>query len=645
MALAASGLPSLFMTRTSNAGQRWSLGFTVAASAMGFTGALLVFGQDATPEIRWPWSLPGGSFHVAMDGLSACFLLPVFLLSGLGAVYGLTYWAQSEHPSNGGLLRFSYGVMAAAMALLLIARNALLFLMAWEIMALAGFFLIATEHERREVQEAGWVYLAAAHLSSLLLFGFFVASFALTGTFEMQPFAARPEHASLLFILGLAGFGVKAGLFPLHVWLPSAHANAPSHVSALFSGIVIKMGVYGVMRMCWMFPNPPLWWGSLILTLGVVSGILGVAFALGQHDIKRLLAYHSIENIGIIFMGLGLAMVGRSLHQPALIALGMAGAVLHVWNHGLFKALLFLAAGAVIHATHTRDIEHLGGLAKRMPHTALLFLVGAVAICGLPPLNGFISELFIYLGLLRAYAFDARDWPLAPFAAAALALIGGLAVACFVKVYGIVFLGEPRSDCAEQGKDAPASMIAPMRVLAGLCILIGMAPLAATGFMERATADWLNVSQSDASALGTVVPLPYVMAFGVALAAGAGLLFAVLWRARGKATTTFTGTWDCGYVMPGPRMQYTASSFAQMLVDMFGWALTPHVSKARCEGYWPRSIAFRSHVPDTVLDRLAIPVFKRTADLLANVRFLQQGRAQLYLAYIVAALLALLVSV
>jgi hydrogenase-4 component B len=641
-ALAVSGLPALAVRGNSNRGQQWSLAVTLAGATMGFCGALMVFGQDTTPELTLPWSIPGGAFHVALDGLSAAFLMPVFLLSGLGTLYGLSYWAQTDHPENGRKLRFFYGIMVSAMALLILARNGILFLMAWEVMALAGYFLITTEHEKKEVQDAGWVYLVAAHLSSLLLFAFFVVYFAVTGSFELQPFAEQPSAAVVLFLLALTGFGIKAGLFPLHVWLPSAHANAPSHISALFSGVVIKMGVYGVMRVCWLFPHPPLWWGSLLMALGIVSGVLGVAFALGQHDIKRLLAYHSIENIGIIFMGLGLAMVGRTLGQPALIALGMAGAVLHVWNHGVFKALLFFAAGSVIHATHTRDIEHMGGLAKRMPQTSLMFLIGAAAICGLPPLNGFISELFIYLGLFRAFAFDARDWPLAPFAAAALALIGGLAVACFVKVFGIVFLGEPRGEHPQRGEESPWSMAVPMRVLAGLCFLIGLAPVVVVLYLERSTNDWQLAAPLAMPGMQELAPVFPLMLLGVVLTAAALVFFAVLWRRKPLADAAQIGTWDCGYIAPTGRMQYTASSFAQMLVGLFAWALTPQMSKTRCEGYWPKGVSFQSHVPDTILDRLVRPAFHYAADLFSHVRVLQQGRAQLYLVYIVVTLLTLL---
>src|SRR5581483_4284440 len=324
------------------------------------------------------------------------------------------------------------------------AENSIVFLLGWEVMALAAFFMVTTEDHDPQVCAAGWLYLAATHCATLALFAVFALLRHLNGSFALKTpeGAVAPEMATAILLLALVGFGVKAGVMPLHVWLPSAHAMAPSHVSALMSGVLIKMGIYGLMRVTSFFPHPPLWWGSLILILGAISGVLGVAFAIGQHDIKRLLAYHSIENIGIIVMGLGLAVFGRSLQHPEWVVLGLSGALLHVWNHSLFKALLFMSAGSVIHATHTREIDHLGGLARVMPRTALAFMIGAVAICGLPPLNGFVSELFIYLGLLRTALanLDARTWAAAALAVPALALIGALACACFVKVYAAVFL-------------------------------------------------------------------------------------------------------------------------------------------------------------------------------------------------------------
>jgi hydrogenase-4 component B len=402
------------------------------------------------------------------------------------------------------------------------------------------------------------------------------------------------------------------------------------------SGVLIKTGVYGLARTAAGFDHPPLWWGGTVLALGAVSAVLGVAFAIGQHDLKRLLAWHSVENIGIIFMGLGLALIGRAAGRPELVLLGLAGALLHVWNHGLFKALLFLGAGAVIHATGTRELDRLGGLLKRMPLTALLFLVGAVAICGLPPLNGFVSELFLYLGLLRAAAtHDGRWWLGAAFAAPALALVGGLAVACFVKVCGAVFLGEPRTQAAAQAHEAPRLMLGPMAALALACFAIGLAPALAAPVLDAAASVFGVTAR-----LGAAVPLGALTTAGLVLLATVAALGAALaWRVRGAAAAP---TWDCGYAAPSARMQYTASSLAQTLVGLFSFALRPHASRPKLAGPFPVSAAFRSHVPDPVLDGLVLPGARHVARAFESLRFLQDGNAQAYLGYILLTLVLLL---
>ena len=456
---AVSGLPGLFFGRNSLSGQFLTTLLAVLGAAVGLGGVGWYWATGESRPIVLPWAIPGAEFDIAMDGLSAIFLVPVFLVSLLGNVYGLGYWKQTEHPQNGRKLRLFYGLLTAGMALVVVARNGILFLFAWEIMALAAFFLVTTEDDKQEVRETGWVYLVATHVATMCLFALFALMRAAGGSFKLAPLAAgtlTPGIATAIFILAIVGFGVKAGIMPLHVWLPSAHAIAPSHVSALMSGVIIKMGIYGLVRVTSWLPDPPLAWGAILLALGAISGILGVAFAIGQHDLKRLLAYHSIENIGIIVMGLGLALIGRSLDRPEWVILGLSGCLLHVWNHATFKALLFFAAGSVIHAAGTRDIDHLGGLAKTMPRTAFCFLVGAVAICGLPPLNGFVSEFFIYLGSFGTFVNKTPpSFAVAGFGAAALALIGALAVACFVKVYGAVFLGTARLEHGPHGTNLP----------------------------------------------------------------------------------------------------------------------------------------------------------------------------------------------
>ena len=363
---AASGIPGLFSSRTSTAGQWATTLLAVLGAALGLAGVARFWTSGHSSPIEQAWSIiPGAEFSIEMDGLSAFFLVPIFLISMLGSIYGLGYWKQTEHPANGRKLRLFYGVLTAGMALVVIARNSILFLFAWETMALSAYFLVTTEDHEPEVREAGWIYLVATHVASLCLFALFALLRTVSGSFSLAPVDGgrlAPGMATAIFVLALVGFGLKAGIMPLHVWLPSSHASAPSHVSAIMSGVIIKMGIYGLLRITSLLPQPPLEWGGVVLGLGAVSGVLGVAFAIGQHDLKRLLAYHSIENIGIIVMGLGLALIGRSLARPDLIILGLSGALLHVWNHALFKALLFLSAGSVIHAVHTREIDHLGPL-------------------------------------------------------------------------------------------------------------------------------------------------------------------------------------------------------------------------------------------------------------------------------------------
>jgi len=357
--------------------------------------------------------------------------------------------------------------------------------------------------------------------------------------------------------------------------------------------------------------------------------------------VKRLLAYHSIENVGIIVMGLGLALIGRSAGRPDLVVLGAAGGLLHVWNHALFKALLFLGAGSVIHATHTREIDHLGGLSRRMPYTAACFLVGAVAICGLPPLNGFVSELLVYLGLFDALSPERGPSCIgAALAAPALALIGALAVACFVKVCGAVFLGTPRSAHAEDAHESTASMIAPMGVLVACCCAIGLAPVWVAPLLGQAVSAWDKGLPDAGADLAARAPLGWVSVMGLALVAalllGGGLL---RWLVRGGAAGA---TWGCGYVAPTPRMQYTSSSFAQMLVGLFAWVLRPRARRPAVVGLFPRPTGFHSDVPDTVLDGAVLPAFRLGAWLLSWLRVVQLGSIQAYLLYIFLALLALL---
>ena len=343
---ALSGVPGLAFGRRSQRGQEIATLLSIVGALLGAVAALVALSDGRVETLTLAGPLAALPLHLRMDPLTAFFLLPVFVLGGAGALYGARYWRQVEHPENGLKVRLCWGLLIASLAAVLVAADAVAFLLAWEVMALSAFLLVSTEDERAEVRQAGWVYLVATHAGTLALFALFGLLWAVTGSLELRALpsdASRPGVTGVLFLFALLGFGLKAGIVPLHFWLPAAHAHAPSHVSALLSGVVLKMGIYGLLRVLTLVPAPPPAVGLLLLAAGAGSAVYGVLFALGQHDLKRLLAYHSIENIGIIVMGLGLALIGLGAGQPAWLALGLGGCLLHVWNHALFKGLLFLA--------------------------------------------------------------------------------------------------------------------------------------------------------------------------------------------------------------------------------------------------------------------------------------------------------------
>ncbi len=643
---AVSGIPGLLLSRHSNVGQHVSTLLAVIGSVVGLGGVGVYWSMGVSHPIIRPWSIPGAEFHVAMDGLSALFLVPIFLVSMLGSLYGLGYWKQTEHPRNGRKLRLFYGLLPAGMALLVIARNSILFMVGWEIMALSAFFLVTTEDHDREVRVTGWIYLVSTKVATLSLFALFTLLRAASGSYELAPLSGDTlTHgmATAIFVFTVLGFGLKAGMMPLHVWLPSSHANAPSHVSAIMSGVIIKMGVYGIVRITSLIPHPPVEWGEILLALGAISGVLGIVFAAGQHDLKRLLAYSSIENIGIILMGIGLALLGRSVGRAEWVILGLGGALLHVWNHALFKGLLFLCAGSVIHAVHTREIDQLGGLAKRMPRTAMCFIVGALAVCGLPALNGFVSEFLIYLGLFDTLR-DAggRSFAGATLAAPVLALIGALAVTCFVKVFGAVVLGTARSDHARHAHESGLAMLGPMGAMVVCCFCIGLFPTWIAPVLAQAVSAWAPEIVDVGPRLAMLAPFDWISIMALALVAALALTGLLLRSLLQSSVVTSGSTWGCGYAAPTARMQYTSSSFVEMLVGLFSWALRPRTLRPKPLALFPQRTDFQSEIGDPVLDEAVLPTLHFAADTFAWCRIFQQGNLQAYLLYIFVALVALL---
>lgn len=627
---ALSGFPGLFLPRQGRRASALLMGISALLALVAAVRALWVPAQRVL-LLPAPW----GSLN--LDATAAFFLLPVALLFGSSALYGAGYW--DDHHEDARRLRVVFGILGASLIWLVAAAHPYSFLIGWEVMALAAFLLVMTEDREAETRKAAWIYLAATHTSTLALFGVFAL---LSNAWSGGGFAALPGGfaatgaGTIVFYLALASFGIKAGVFPLHFWLPSAHAAAPSHVSAVMSGVLIKMGILGLVRLISWTPDPPMAWGTTLVVLGSLSGILGVILALGQHDLKRLLAYHSIENIGIILLGLGLGTIGKSSGQPALQVLGFGAALFHVLNHALFKGLLFFAAGSLVKASGTRDIERLGGLARTMPRTAAAFLLGSWAICGLPPLNGFASEWLLYLGAFRGLGL--APWMSSLGILAALALIGALALACFAKAFGTVFLGQPRSAEAAGTRESGGAMTGAMAILGGGCLLLGLAPALLARPLDRVLAE-----------LGGGVPLPRLAATAAllplsVLALLVAVLALLLWRWVDLPTRQpRVPTWDCGYAEPTARMQYTASSFADGILGWCSWLLLPVVRVARIRGFFPSGSSFHSQLPDLVLDRGLDPGLQGAARIVGALRFLQAGHLSVYLLYVLLTLLTLLV--
>jgi len=644
------GLLSLF----AGSSARWATvigcGGAVLGCLTGLIPAVRILLTGHTEEIRYAWGVPYGSFFVRIDTLSAFFLIPILVLSALATLYGSRYMMSYHDRKNLGSFWFFFNILIVGMVMVIVSGNGILFLIFWEIMSLSSFFLVTFENEKESVRRAGWIYLVATHLGTAFLLVLFLllAHRAGAGPFDFDRIvaerAAMAPIAGVAFICAIIGFGTKAGFIPFHVWLPEAHPAAPSHVSAIMSGVMIKTGIYGLVRTLTFLGAPAPWWGWLLIGIGLTSGILGVLFALAQHDLKRLLAYHSVENIGIITLGLGLGVLGLGMGSPALAVLGFGGGLLHIVNHAFFKGLLFLGAGSVLHATGTLEIDHLGGLIKRMPWTAATFLVGAVAISGLPPLNGFISEFLIYVG-----AFAAVGEPAMGTAGAAvivgLALIGGLAAACFTKAFGIVFLGEPRSEHAAHAHEAGWTMRAPLLILAAGCVGIGVfAPRvvavtsrvvgAVTGFSAR------EVQKHMSPAMGSLSSI--VMVTGIFIL----LIALIAWGRRallsGRSVEE-SCTWDCGYARPTARMQYTASSFAQPLIKMFETFLRPTFDWEKPEGLFPAYAGLKTETADFFRHNFYRPLFEAVTWLAMRLRWLQEGHVQLYIFYIALTLFVLLV--
>ncbi len=507
------------------------------------------------------------SEELTVDRLSAFFIVIVNITALVGFLYARGYlkpYYTSRNSLRFSIHFFAYLWLYLSMILVVMLRNGLSFLIVWEIMALSSFFLVIFDAEDRTIMKTGINYLIQMHVGMFFILVAFLVVGKNTGEMSFDAlgtyFSFHPNY--LVFILFFIGFGVKAGFIPLHTWLPMAHPAAPSHVSGVMSGVMIKMGIYGILRVLIYVQSDILAIGLTILIISLISGVLGVMMAIMQHDIKRLLAYHSIENIGIIGIGIGLGMIGLATSNQALSLLGFSGALLHVMNHSLFKSLLFFNAGSVYQAAHTRDIEQLGGLMKKMPYTAMLFLIGSLAICGLPPFNGFISEYLIYAGMFKSLpAASIYQAILILGVIVALSMIGGLAIFCFTKAFGIAFLGQPRSEKASMAGEVSRDMIFPQYLTLVFIILIGFAPVLFVKPVFGIISSAFNLSDISALSVPAVDSLTQISIIsGVFVLIVVALLVYRYFHIRSKQVTSGP-TWGCGYTAGTPKQQYTATSF------------------------------------------------------------------------------------
>ena len=642
LVIGCAGIPGLFI-RKPGSGQILAAAATILAALAGVPAALLLVFRPVATTYLLEWGLPFGPCELVIDPLSAFFLLPVFLVSAAGSLFALGYWPAAGHRTTEPGLTFFYGLLASSMALLLMARNGVFFLMVWETMALSAYFLLITEHEKREVRQAGKTYLIATHTGTAALFVCFSLLAAQTGSFLLPAagsLSALTATAPIIALTAFVGFGAKAGIMPFHVWLPSAHANAPSHVSAMMSGVMLKMGLYGIVRMLTCFHDPPLLWGIVLTVCGIASALLGIVFAVAQRDLKRLLACSSIENIGIITTGLGMALLGVSSHMPLLVYLGMAGALLHILNHSLFKPLLFLGSGVIIHAAGTRELNLMGGLGTGMPRVALLFLTGSVAICGIPPLNGFVSEFLLYLGFFSQLKTGGLTYLvlLAPL----LALVGGLAMIAFTKLFGSVFLGSPRTPAAAPPHEAGITMLAPLAFFALLCTLIGVVPQVPLRLVAPVVA--VLYPQGVPAALST----EYGAILGRLSLAGVLLLSAVavaalFWKWRlGRGAVSSAPTWGCGYQRGTARMQYGGTGFSEFAVSIFDGIMRQQIERPKLNGLFPKKSRCRDLPTETLLERVIVPLFSLAGVSFAFLRRLQHGQMHMYMMYIFVTLFVLM---
>jgi hydrogenase-4 component B len=579
-----------------------------------------------------------GNIPLRMDGLSAWFILLTNFTALTGILYGSQYLKKYHgQPANLSLHYISYLLNHVALIGIYIVQNGLAFLFIWELMALTSFIMVIFEHGKMETLKAGINYLIQSHVSIIFLSLGFIWVFAHTGSFDFTAignYSSSEAEATgiLLFFIFFIGFAIKAGFVPFHTWLPHAHPAAPSHISGVMSGVIIKTGIYGILRMLMLMNDSHLVLGMVILFISLLSGVYGVILATVQHNIKKLLAYHSIENIGIIGIGIGIGAIGSGLNNPFLTFTGYAGALLHTLNHSLFKSLLFYSSGAVYQATHTLNIERMGGILKKMPQTALLFLLAAMAICGLPPFNGFISEFLIYSGLFRAIGINQTSSVVIILAVFSLALIGGLAMLCFTKAFGIIFLGTSRSENSVLIKESNASLLFPQYLTALMILLIGLLPQFFISILQKPVELYSGITLS--TDYIELIRLMQRISISVwSLVVVILLIFLIRIVVVQHKISYTQPTWGCGYGTGSSKLQYTASSYVRTYTKLIKPLVRMNKSKDEMKNIIPDCSRTETNFHDKIETGLIDWPLRNMKGFMGKFNFLQNGRVQFYVLY------------
>lgn len=593
------------------------------------------------------------------DGLSLFFLATILLITLPCAIYSLGY--LKGHYSKGKIIYnwVLFTLFVVSMLFVVTVNNALVFLISWELMSLVSYFLVVFDEKNEKSQSAGTTYVVMTHIGTAFITAAFLILYKYAGSFDFSVIKASTEAIpadikNIIFIFLLVGFGTKAGIVPLHIWLPQAHPQAPSHISGLMSGAMIKTAIYGIIRfIIFILGVGPLWWANTILILAFASALTGIIYALTENDIKKLLAYSSVENIGIILLGVGLAMLFLKLGMSILAVFALAAGLYHVINHAIFKCLLFLGAGSVYSATGTKNIEKLGGLIKRMPQTAFFFLVGALSISAMPPLNGFVSEWLILQSFFSGVVAATSGFKVfLSVCAAVFALVSALVAACFVKAFGITFLAQPRSIKAKEAAEVSFSMKAGMGILAGLAFIFGLGCSVIFKKIITVSKSALNLKTLDVNfssnnfmlgaANNTAISLPWVTLVLIACVAAALILIYVFF---GKPRRLSAGVWDCGYYKLDSRNEYSATAFSKPFRIAFSFFLLPYkkTQKIRESFYHVKSFKYETFTTPVFKDYVYSPMLKVVFGLAKFMRRLQPGSIHLYISYIFITIITLII--